>query len=51
MKFSLLFASIFMQAVLHKEFVVPKSDKLLGTCGLRAGTRIGLSARGNRHAL
>jgi hypothetical protein len=30
MKFSLLFASIFVQAVLHKEFVGAKSDKLLG---------------------
>ena len=29
MKFSLLFASIFVQAVLHKEFVGAKSDKLL----------------------
>ena len=31
MKFSLLFASIFVQAVLHKEFVGAKSDKLLVT--------------------
>jgi hypothetical protein len=30
MKFSLLFASIFVQAVLHKEFVGAQSDKLLG---------------------
>ncbi len=30
MKFSSLFASIFVQAVLHKEFVGAKSDKLLG---------------------
>ena len=30
MKFSMLFASIFAQAVLHKEFVGAKSDKLLG---------------------
>jgi hypothetical protein len=29
MKFSLLFASIFVKAVLHKEFVGAKSDKLL----------------------
>ena len=29
MKFSLLFASIFVQTVLHKEFVGAKSDKLL----------------------
>ncbi|MBI3045724.1 MAG: hypothetical protein HYY78_23190 [Betaproteobacteria bacterium] len=29
MKFSLLFASIFVQAVLHKEFVGAQSDKLL----------------------
>ena len=29
MKFSLLFASIFVQAVLHKEFVGAKPDKLL----------------------
>jgi hypothetical protein len=29
MKFSLLLASIFVQAVLHKEFVGAKSDKLL----------------------
>jgi hypothetical protein len=29
MKFSLLFASILLQAVLHKEFVGAKSDKLL----------------------
>jgi hypothetical protein len=29
MKFSLLFASIFVQAVLHKGFVGAKSDKLL----------------------
>jgi hypothetical protein len=31
MEFSFLFASIFVQAVLHKEFVGAKSDKLLGT--------------------
>ena len=30
MKFSLLFASLFVQAVLHKEFVGLGSDKLLG---------------------
>jgi hypothetical protein len=30
MKFSWLFASIYVQAVLHKEFVGAKSDKLLG---------------------
>ena len=29
MKFSLLLGSIFVQAVLHKEFVGAKSDKLL----------------------
>jgi hypothetical protein len=29
MKFSLLFAPVFVQAVLHKEFVGAKSDKLL----------------------
>ena len=33
MKFSLLSASIFVQAVLHKEFVGAKSDKLLGGLG------------------
>jgi len=33
MKFSLLFASIFVQAVLHKEFVGAKSDKLLDAGG------------------
>ena len=30
-KFSLPFAFVFVQAVLHKEFVGAKSDKLLGT--------------------
>jgi hypothetical protein len=30
MRYSLPFASIFVQAVLHKEFVGPKPDKLLG---------------------
>ena len=30
MKCSLLFASIYVQAVLHKEFVGAKFDKLLG---------------------
>jgi len=35
MKFSLLFTSIFVKAVLHKEFVGAKSDKLLGRTGFR----------------
>ncbi len=30
MRFSLAFPSVFVQAVLHQEFVGPKSDKLLG---------------------
>jgi len=34
MKFSLLFAAIFVQAVLHKEFVGAKPDKLLGAANI-----------------
>jgi hypothetical protein len=35
MRFSLLFAPVLVQAVLHKEFVGAKSDKLLAGIGKR----------------
>jgi hypothetical protein len=41
MKFSLHFAPIFVQAVLHKEFVGAKSDKLLGV-GRPSGLGLGV---------
>ena len=49
MEFSLLFAPIFVQAILHKEFVGAKSDKLLGG-GFFARRQLRIGRRGRRVA-